>query len=149
MHLGRQVFQQKGKGIVNRPGVNNVVVVKDKHEIIWDGGDFIEQSRQNGFGWRRLRGLEHTQHAFANMSAQSSVKQRRGKSESGEVVISFVQRQPGHGALAAGDHSLTSVVLPKPAGAEMRVSLRCRPAFNRSIRRGRRTTLAEAGGYKV
>ncbi|MCD4753524.1 MAG: hypothetical protein K8R40_10670 [Anaerolineaceae bacterium] len=34
-------------------------------------------------------------------------------------------------------HSLTSVVFPKPAGAEMRVSLHSKPSFNRSIRRVR------------
>jgi len=47
-------------------------------------------------------------------------------------------------------HSLTSVVLPKPAGAEMRVTLgvRCSPAFNRSIRCWRRTTLGRGGGMK-
>ena len=33
---------------------------------------------------------------------------------------------------SAASHSLTSVVLPKPAGAEMRVSLRCKPACSRS-----------------
>ena len=36
---------------------------------------------------------------------------------------------------------MNAVVLPKPAGAEMRVSLRFSPAFNRSIRRGRETSL--------
>ena len=48
--------------------------------------------------------------------------------------------------LTAATHSLTSVDLPKPAGAEMRVSLPCRPSFSRSIRRGRRTTLGRGGG---
>src|SRR6266516_2565785 len=43
-------------------------------------------------------------------------------------------------------HALTSVVFPKPAGAAMRVSLRCRPSFSRSIRRGRLTTLGRSGG---
>jgi hypothetical protein len=38
------------------------------------------------------------------------------------------------------------VVLPKPAGAEMRVSLRCRPSFNRSIKRGRGTMPGRGGG---
>jgi hypothetical protein len=48
----------------------------------------------------------------------------------------------------AGIASLTSVVLPKPAGAEMRASLRCRPSFSRSIRRGRRTAFDGGGGIK-
>ena len=46
----------------------------------------------------------------------------------------------------AATHALTSVVLPKPAGAEMSVSLRCSPAFSRSIRRERRTTFGRGGG---
>jgi len=58
---------------------------------------------------------------------------------------------------------MNAVVLPKPAGAEMRpvlcigVSLRCSPVFNRSIRRGRETSLVlspvegsgRTGGYRV
>src|SRR5207237_5558802 len=43
-------------------------------------------------------------------------------------------------------HSLTSVVFPKPAGAEMRVSLPCSPSFSRSSRRGRLTTFGRSGG---
>ena len=43
-------------------------------------------------------------------------------------------------------HSLTSVVLPKPAGAEMRVSLRRSPSSSLSVRRGRLTTVARGGG---
>ena len=54
------------------------------------------------------------------------------------------------GRLQHATHSLTSVVLPKPAEAEMRVSLRPeeRPSVSRSIRRGRRTILARGGGMK-
>jgi hypothetical protein len=40
------------------------------------------------------------------------------------------------------------VVFPKPAGAEMRVSLQCRLSFSRSIKRGRNTTLRRGGGIK-
>ena len=43
-------------------------------------------------------------------------------------------------------HSLSRVVLPKPAGAETRVSLRCSPASSRPIRRGRGTHSDRAGG---
>ena len=45
-------------------------------------------------------------------------------------------------------HSLTSVVLPNSAEAEMRVSLQPeeKPWFSLSIRRGRRTTLVRGGG---
>ena len=43
-------------------------------------------------------------------------------------------------------HALTSVVLPKPAGAEMRVSLRCKPSFRRLLKRGRGTRSGRGGG---
>ena len=53
--------------MVNRFGINHVVVVKDEDEMVWDGGNLIEQGRQNRFGWRWLRGLEYTQHPFSNI----------------------------------------------------------------------------------
>ena len=43
-------------------------------------------------------------------------------------------------------HSLTSVVLPKPAAADTRTSLRCAPSFSRSIGRGRSTCFDRRGG---
>ncbi len=149
VHLWRQVLKQKGEGIVNRFGIKHVVVVKDEDEIVRDGGDFIEQGCQNRFDGRRLRGLEHSQYPFSNIRRQSSAKPRRGKSESvwGRYPLRPVTaRQPVVSQPAT--HSLTSVVLPKPAGAEIRVSLRPaeRPSFSRSIRRGRRTTLGRGRG---
>ena len=49
VHLRRQVFEQKGKGLINRFGINRVVVIQDEDEIVRDGGDFIEQGCQNRF----------------------------------------------------------------------------------------------------
>ena len=47
-------------------------------------------------------------------------------------------------------HSLTSVVLPNPAGAEISVSRLVLPPFSFSIRRGRRTRFEwESGAYKL
>jgi hypothetical protein len=48
--------------------------------------------------------------------------------------------------LHSASQALTSVVFPKPAGAEMRVSLWCSPSFSRSSSRGRRTTLGRGRG---
>src|SRR3972149_6603096 len=50
--------------------------------------------------------------------------------------------------LQSSIHLLTSVVLPKPAGAEISITpgLRCKPSFKRSIRRGRRTTFSRGRG---
>src|SRR5205823_5895939 len=45
--------------------------------------------------------------------------------------------------------ALSRVVLPKPAGAETRVSLRCRPSSSRSTKRGRSTAFGGSGGIKI
>ena len=67
VHLGWQVLEQKCEGMVNRFGINHVVVVKNEDEIVRDGGDFIEQGCQNRFGWRWLRGLKRAQHPLSNI----------------------------------------------------------------------------------
>src|SRR5438876_11205009 len=66
VHVWWQMIEQKGEGMVNRFGINHVVVVKDKDEMVFYGGQVIEQGRQNRRGWRWLGGLEHTQHPFSN-----------------------------------------------------------------------------------
>ena len=58
MHLGWQVLDQKGQGIVNWLGINHMVVIQDEDEIALDDSNFIEQGCQNRFDWRWLRGLE-------------------------------------------------------------------------------------------
>src|SRR5437868_12816581 len=84
-----------------------MIVVENKDEIPWHGGsDFIEQSSQNRFSWRWLRGLrilEHTQHSFSNIGCNRP----EGSHEIGEkacwVAIPFVQRQPGGPPVASCD----------------------------------------------
>jgi hypothetical protein len=67
VHPWWQVLEQEGEGIVNRSGINNVIVIEDENEIVRDGRDLIEQDGQNRFGWWGLRGLERTQHPFSNI----------------------------------------------------------------------------------
>ena len=45
VHLCGQVLEQKGESLVNRFGINQVVVVKNESELIREGGDFIEQDQ--------------------------------------------------------------------------------------------------------
>ena len=69
VHLRRQVLEQKGEGIVNRFGINHMVVVKNQDKIVRDGGDFIEQGRQNRFGWTAVEGIEAHPVALLQYSA--------------------------------------------------------------------------------
>ena len=34
MHLRRQVLDQKGKGVVNRSGIDNVIVIQNEDKIV-------------------------------------------------------------------------------------------------------------------
>ncbi len=84
VHLWRQVLEQKGEGIVNRFGINHMIIIQDEDEIVRNGGDFIEQGCQNRFSGRWLRGLERTQRPCSNICRNRLQSRRRGKSENGQ-----------------------------------------------------------------
>ncbi len=85
--------------------------------MVRDGGDFIEQGRKNRFSWWWLRGLKNTQHSFSNIrhnpfdfappagTSQGKRLQSSNKisQKACEVVIPFIQRQPGDRLPATGD----------------------------------------------
>ena len=83
VQLRRQVLEQKGEGIVNRLGIDHMVVVEDEDERVREGGDLVEQGRQD-----RLRPAVAAEPGARpprrrRRSARSSAPQRRGRSESG------------------------------------------------------------------
>ena len=61
VHPWRQMVEQKGDGIVNRLGFDNVVVVEDEAQVVWEARDFIEQGGQNQFDVDCPRGLKRGQ----------------------------------------------------------------------------------------
>ena len=95
VHLWRQVLEQKGEGFVNRFGIDHMIVVQDKDEIVRDGGDFIEQGCQNRFDWRWLRGLEHANTPSPILRRNRLQSRDEVSQKACGVVIPFVQRQPG------------------------------------------------------
>ena len=95
VYLWRQVLDQKGEGIVNRFGINRMVVIQDEDEIVRDGGDFIEQGCQNRFDGWRLRGLEHIQHPCSHIRRNRLQSSDEVSQKVRGIVIPFVQRQPG------------------------------------------------------
>ncbi len=66
----------------------------------------------------------------------------------GLLALHFLRKAGVRAGQQPATHSLIRVVLPKPAGAETRVSLvpAARPSFSRSTSVGRRTTLRREGG---
>ncbi len=45
VHLGRHVLEQKGEGRVNGWGFDNVVVIEDEAEIVWERRDVVDEGR--------------------------------------------------------------------------------------------------------
>src|SRR5688572_33468806 len=104
VHPWWQVLEQKAEGIVNRSGIDNVVVIEDQNEIVLDGGDLVEQGSQNRFGWWWLRGLEHTHKPFSNVWGNCLLQSSDEISQKATwVVIPFVQRKPGGRSFATGE----------------------------------------------
>ena len=97
------MLEQKGEGIVDRSGINNVVVVQDEDEIVRDCDDLVEQGRQDRFGRRRPRGLERTQHPFSDVRGNRLKSGDYVRQKARGVAIPFVQRQPGGRSLATGE----------------------------------------------
>ena len=58
VHLRRYMFEQKGESVIDRSGLDYMIIVENQDKIIRDGGDLVEQGRQNCFGRRRLGRLE-------------------------------------------------------------------------------------------
>ncbi len=99
MHLGGQMLEQKGERVVNSPGINQMIVVKDEDEGILDGGDVIQQRCQNRFGGWRLGGLEPRRRARPdfrrNPFARLQVKRLQSRDEVGQeaggIGVPFIQ----------------------------------------------------------
>ena len=85
------MLEQEGENVVDQFGVDHVVVVQDEDEITWEGGNFIEQGRQNRFDGWRLRGLEHTQHPCSNIWRNRLQRRDEVSQKPRRVVIPFIQ----------------------------------------------------------
>ena len=135
-------------GTPSRPGssrrVDDVVVVEHQHDVVRDRAELVEQRGEDRLDRRRLGRLQQRERAGADP----------GHAPSASAAITYVQNDAGslspwsseshaadrRPAGAAASHSASSVVLPKPAGAETSVSLDSAPRPRRSLRRGRGTT---------
>ena len=103
VHLRRLVLDQEGQGVVDRLGVEDVVVVENEHDIARDGGDVVEQGRQRRLEWRGLRRLEHRQHPVSNPGRHRLQRRDQIGQETARIAVAFVERQPRHRAPAARD----------------------------------------------
>ena len=123
--------------------MDNVIIVQHQDEITRCCHQLLEQGNQKCFCLWLLRGLDGRKDGDVNFNVKGAQGPRSGRQKSA-VGRCCVHPATIPGRLFA--NSLNSVVLPKPAGAEMTVSLRLRPACNRSISSGRGASSARTGG---
>ncbi len=81
-------------------GFDQVVIVEDEDNPIGEGGDLVEQRRQDGLG-RWLRGLKYTQRPFSDVAGRflPGFNCPQGSDEIGQeanrIVVALVERYPG------------------------------------------------------
>ena len=106
----------------------------------------MSSNRHDRFVRRRLRGTQQTQQP----AADARLDRLQGGDEVGQKALGALSPSSSDsqatGRRQPRVHPLTSVLFPEPAEAETSVSLRCRPSFIRSTRRGRLTTMGGVRG---
>ncbi len=80
---GGRCSTRKARRIVDRLGVEDVVVVENEHDIARDGGDVVEQGRQRRLEWRGLAATGERSISLRQSRAQPSAEPRSDRSESG------------------------------------------------------------------
>ena len=96
VHLRRLVFDEESQGLIDRLGIDRVVVIQDEQKVLRDGGNFVEQGGQNGFDLQRLGGLERSQQPLPNSRLDRLQRFYQVRDEARRIVIPFIQRQPGN-----------------------------------------------------
>ena len=99
-----------------------------------DGAEVVEQRGEHRFDRRRLGRLQQRQRARADPWRHRPQRGDHVGPEGRGIVVARVERQPRGGPLigrrgrSAASHSASSVVLPKPAGAETSINFDAAPA---------------------
>ncbi len=97
VNLLRKVHQEESDRVVNRLGLNQVVIVQDDDQVAGQVAQIVQQRGEDRPGRRRLRGPEHRQGRGAH-ALPCAVKGRDQVSkESGQVVVFLAHREPGGG----------------------------------------------------
>jgi hypothetical protein len=113
VQLRWQVLNQEGERLVDRPGIQQVVVVKHEDRRLRQRGELVEQQRQQRLDGRGLGGLERRHHPDANRRRNRLQRGDKVRQKAGRVTIPLVQREPGGGAPAAGDPRAGQAGFPK------------------------------------
>ena len=94
--LRRQMIDKEGQRLVDRRGLDHVIIVEDEHRIA-QRGEIVQQRRQQHIGRRRLRSVQRAQRRRSNRGRDGLQGRDEIRQKTREIVIIFVQREPRDG----------------------------------------------------
>ena len=141
----RQVVEQERHRVLDLAGVDQVVVVEHQHDVAAGRAEVVEQRREHHLDRGRLRRGQQLQLVRRRPRAPPSAAPRPGSSRRSPGSLS-PESSANHAAGPSpadadvpASHSASNLDLPKPAGAETRVSFDAAPRSSCSFSRGRGT----------
>ena len=94
--LRRQMIDKEGQRLVDRRGLDHVIIVEDEHRIA-QRGEIVQQRRQQHIGRRRLRRVQRAQRRFSNRGRDGLQGRDEIRQKTRKIIIIFVQRKPREG----------------------------------------------------
>jgi hypothetical protein len=98
---GRQVLQQEAERLVDRLGLDQVVVVQHQHDRLGRTGQLVDHHGRDRLARTGLRALQEPGGLLGNPRGDRVQRGGDVAPEPHRVVVSLVQRQPGHRPPAA------------------------------------------------
>ena len=95
------MLEQKGERAVDRRSVDQMIVVEHEHKVIGQGGEIIEQGREDRFQGRQLGSVERARDRLTNWRFVCCRRPKRLQrsdevdQKARRVAVAFVQGKPG------------------------------------------------------
>ena len=98
MQLRRQVLEQEGHGAVDGKLLDEVIIVEDQDNMLWQGTHVVDEFHQDCVDGRRLGRLE-VQRCGAEAGMQCVQRSEDVAPELCRIILAAVQGDPGERAL--------------------------------------------------
>ena len=96
VHPRRQVLDKVGERLVDRPRLDQMVVIEDEHRVGFQVGELVEQGGQDRLDARRLRGAEQGQGSLPRARLEPVDRRNEVAPEPRRVVVCGIQGEPGN-----------------------------------------------------
>jgi hypothetical protein len=96
VQLGREVVKQEAHGLMNRPSVDQVVVVEHERRVERHHTQVVQERREDGLDRWRLRGRQQGQCGRATSRLECVQRRADVPPEAERIVIRAIHRDPGN-----------------------------------------------------